>query len=78
MKRQMYNAWGGGGGERGRGKGMGDNLGGNCGMGVRASISKTTAFIYLAFDKNNNNKKQTKKKKKKNKKKTDPFTYLVV
>ena len=37
---------GGGGGERERGE-----LGGNFGTGVRASISKPTPFIYLAFEK---------------------------
>ena len=31
--------------------GGGGLLGGNCGMGVRASISKPTPFIYLAFEK---------------------------
>ena len=38
--------WGGGGGE-----GLWE-LGGNCGIGMRASISKPTLFIYLAFEKN--------------------------
>ena len=35
-----------GGGVRGRGNG------GNCGTGVRASASKPTPVIYLAFEKN--------------------------
>ena len=33
------------------GGGVGRELGGNCGMGVRARISKPTPFIYLAFEK---------------------------
>ena len=41
---------GGGGGRQGVG---GGELGGNCGTGVRASISKPTPFpfIYIAFEK---------------------------
>ena len=39
----------GGGGWGGRGPGGNK---GNFGMGVRASISKPTPFIYLAFEKN--------------------------
>ena len=37
--------------EGGGGGGGGSNLRGNCGTGVRARISKTTPFIYLAFEK---------------------------
>ena len=46
--------WGGGGGWRGveGGGGWGGGNLGNFGMGVRASISKPTPFIYLAFKKN--------------------------
>ena len=29
------------------------NLGGNCGTGVRSSVSKPTPFIYMAFEKTN-------------------------
>ena len=32
-------------------QGEGPQLGDKCGTGVRASISKPTAFIYLAFEK---------------------------
>ena len=33
------------------GGGGGGGVVGNCGTGVRASISKPTLFIYLAFEK---------------------------
>ena len=42
----------GGGRGDGGGGGGGGGLKGNFGMGVRASISKPTPFIYLAFEKN--------------------------
>ena len=35
----------------GGGGGEGGNFRGNCGTGVRASISKPTQVIYLAFEK---------------------------
>ena len=35
----------------GGGGGVGITSGGNCGTGVRASISKPTPIIYLAFEK---------------------------
>ena len=45
-----------------------------CGRGVRASISKPTPFIYLAFEKQNKKKKKNKKKQQQQK----TFIYLIV
>ena len=45
--KDMSRGWGGGGG----GVGRRGEIRGNFGTGVRASISKPTPFIYLAFEK---------------------------
>ena len=50
LRSTRYSCLGEGVGGGGSGRGPGGN-GGNCGSGVRASISKPTPFIYLAFEK---------------------------